>query len=80
MDKKTVPSRKNFLLRGVSWAAMVAAATLPFALRPKEKKVEKKTVKMLAQDGTLVEVDEALLTAHRKKITDAELKSWVNKK
>jgi hypothetical protein len=38
-----------------------------------------KTVKMLTQDGRLVEIDEALLTASRKKVTDSELQNWIKK-
>jgi len=34
---------------------------------------------MLTQDGRLVEIDEALLTASRKKVTDIELQNWIKK-
>ena len=34
-------------------------------------------VKLLAQDGTLVEVDRKLLISPGKKITDRELQAWV---
>jgi hypothetical protein len=39
---------------------------------------KKKTVKMLTQDGRLVEINEDILPSSRKKISDNELKSWVN--
>ena len=42
-------------------------------------KVEKKTVKMLTEDGRLVEVDGALLTAAKKKVTNIELQNWIKK-
>ncbi|HEK19013.1 hypothetical protein DIU31_027735 [Mucilaginibacter rubeus] len=40
---------------------------------------KKRTVKMLTQDGRLVEVDESLLTANRKKVTNTELQQWIKK-
>jgi hypothetical protein len=39
----------------------------------------RKTHRMLTQDGILVEVDDALLSETRKKITDDELKTWIRK-
>jgi hypothetical protein len=42
---------------------------------------KKETVKMLTQDGILVEVDaEKLYCGKKKKITDDQLKNWVTKK
>lgn len=42
---------------------------------------ESKTIKMLTQDGVLVEVDASRIYAGKKsKITDEELKTWVGKK
>ena len=38
-----------------------------------------KTVRMLTQDGKLVEVDAAALNVPRKRITDDELQSWIKK-
>jgi hypothetical protein len=70
-------SRKKFLL----WSASVLSslALLKFISGNKEKKT--KTVKMLTQDGKLVEVDvEKLPGNKRKKITDEQLKTWVNRK
>jgi hypothetical protein len=43
------------------------------------KKKQKKIVRMLTQDGKLVEVDASALPAKGKKISDAELQSWVKK-
>jgi hypothetical protein len=67
-------SRKKFLL----WSAAVFSSftLLKFISGSKQKKPE--TVKMLTQDGKLVEVDITnLASSNRKKITDDELKSWV---
>lgn len=69
-------SRKNFLLLGV---AAISSVTLSrFFGRTKKQKSE--TVKMLAQDGKLVEIDKKLLSASRKKITDSELQHWIKTK
>jgi phage terminase large subunit-like protein len=38
-----------------------------------------KTIKMLTQDGRLVEVDQSLITANRKKVTNNELLNWIKK-
>jgi hypothetical protein len=70
-------SRKKFLL----WSATFFSSLtlLKFISGNKQKKTE--TVKMLTQDGNLVEVDvEKLPGNKRKKITDEQLKTWVNKK
>ena len=70
-------TRKKFLL----WGATVLSSltVLKFISGSKKKKTE--TVKMLTQDGKLVEVDaEKLFGGKRKKITDEQLKNWVNKK
>jgi len=42
---------------------------------------EMKTVRMLTQDGKLIEVDAAKIgNGKKEKITEDQLKSWVNKK
>ncbi len=74
-DTQTPPSRKNFLLLGI--AAFFSAAGLNFLTRPKKKKAV--TVKMLTQDGRLVEIDKNIIAARGKKITDTELQQWVKK-
>ena len=70
-------SRKKFLLWGVS---VLSSFTL-LKFIPGGKQEKTRTVKMLTQDGKLVEVDAGKLPASkRKKITDDQLKTWVNKK
>jgi hypothetical protein len=80
MDKnQQVPSRKKFLQWG---AALISSLTvLKFISGNKNKTDEpvNETVKMLTQDGRLVEVDKKLLAASGKKITDKELQKWVKK-
>ncbi len=74
-EENKISSRKKFVLGGIAMFASLAA--FKFWL-PKEDK-KKDTVKMLTQDGRLVEIDKALLTSKSKKITDEDLKTWVKK-
>jgi hypothetical protein len=69
-------SRKKFLMWGA--AALSSATVLRFFGGTKKKKSE--TVKMLAQDGTLVEIDKEHLVSVQKKITDSELQHWIKTK
>ncbi len=70
-------SRKKFLLWG---AALVSSLTV-FKFIPGKKKIKpvSETVKMLTQDGQLVEIDKKLLASSGKKISDEELQKWVKK-
>lgn len=69
------PSRKKFLL----WSAVVltSATVLKFFTGTQKKKSE--TVKMLTQDGKLVEIDKELLSSSRKKVSNEELQQWIKK-
>jgi hypothetical protein len=78
-----ISSRKKFLL----WSSVVLASLTAFKVfagfnnrtSPRDKK-NSATVKMLAQDGKLVEVDtEKLFCGKRKKITNKQLKNWIKK-
>lgn len=66
-------SRKKFLL----WSATILSSATLFRFMPKKKKTD--TVKMLTQDGKLVQIDKKLLVSPGKKITDKELQQWVKK-
>lgn len=66
-------SRKKFLL----WSATVLSSATLFRFIPTKKKTD--TVKMLTQDGKLVQIDKKLLVSPGKKITDKELQQWVKK-
>ena len=68
-------SRRKFLGWGLASAAVFSAFRF---FQPAEKK-EMKTVKMLTQDGKLVEVDIASLPPSKKKITNTELQNWIKK-
>ncbi|CAN5420046.1 hypothetical protein BH10BAC3_BH10BAC3_28260 [soil metagenome] len=68
-------SRKTFL----QWTAAVLTTATILKLFPGIKKNKKDTIKMLTQNGTLVEVDRNLMPGTKRKITDPELKSWIKK-
>ena len=69
-------SRKNFL----SWGAGITSLlVLPSFFRNKKKK-EPQKVKMLTQDGRLVEIDIENIPAKKHKIKGADIHTWVNKK
>jgi len=81
------PSRRKFVfgLGLISFlSAAVAAVRIPFlgkrniiACTPEDKP---KKVKMLMQDGSLVEIDDHFIPADRRKITDTELQHWIKHK
>jgi hypothetical protein len=76
-----ISTRKKFLLVG---ASLVSAITLSrfFPLAKKAAALpekEMKTVKMLTQDGRLVEIDRNLMASSSQKVTPEELHSWVKK-
>jgi hypothetical protein len=77
MDKNNkLQTRKKFISLGISGAALLTA--FRFFIPEKKKKTE--TVKMLTQDGKLVEVDITALPSHKQKISNKELQNWINKK
>ena len=69
------PTRKKFLL----WSSIVLCSATFLKFLPGANKKKSGTVKMLAQDGTLVEIDKELLFTSRKKISDKELQQWIKK-
>ena len=75
MDNQTnkTTSRKKFLFLGLS--AVTFFSVFKF-IRPSKKK---KTIKMLTQDGKLVEIDQELIKGDKRKITNTELKTWIKK-
>ena len=66
--------RRKFIAWGVASATVLAAFKF---IKPAPKKTE--TVKMLTQDGKLVEIDMSALPSEKKRITDKELQNWVKK-
>lgn len=75
-EVKKTNSRKKFLL----WTATaLASVTALKFLSGSKKKEEKPTVRMLTQDGKLVEIDRELVIQSARKISDKELQQWVKK-
>ena len=73
-SNKTRYSRKQFVVWGLG---ILSSVTVLKAVFKKDKK--KETVKMLTEDGKLVEIDATLLSAKKRKITNSELQAWVKK-
>lgn len=78
------PVRSNFSRRKFTLFGLGALSTFSifkfWGFSGKESGSEtKKTVKMLAQDGSLVEVDASVLTAHKRKVSNNELQNWIKK-
>lgn len=69
-------SRRRFIGWGIASTAFFSAVKF---ILPSRKKEVKETVKMLTQDGKLVEIDMAVLPSKRKKISDKELQNWIRK-
>lgn len=68
-----LPSRKRFLL--LTAAAFCSASVL--RIFTTKKKSQYNTVKMLTQDGTLVEIDKKYLGPPGNKISNSELQQWI---
>ena len=71
-----IQSRKKFIFLGISAAALVTV--FRFFIPGKKKKAT--TMKMLTQDGKLVEVELSKLSRKGKKIKDEDIHSWVTRK
>lgn len=71
-------SRKKFLTWSIGISSLIALpAFLKFSAKKKNKA---STVKMLTQDGKLVEIDVANIPSKKKKIRQSEIHTWINKK
>jgi hypothetical protein len=70
-------SRKKF----VAWTASILSGVtaLAFFARSTPQK-QTRTVKMLSQDGKLVEVEVSKLPSKRKKIKDDDIRAWIQRK
>ncbi len=70
-------SRRKLLgwLGVVSLFSAAGAALIPWKSSKKPA-----TVKMLTQDGQLVEIDATLLASNTTKVSDKELQNWVKSK
>lgn len=74
-QKQSSFSRKKFFLWGLGILSSVTA--LKWINSAKKKK---NTVRMLTREGKLVEVDKELLATHGNKVTNEELRTWINRK
>jgi len=72
-------SRKKFLI----WGAAIFSSLAILKLIPGRKKHRDgstdETVKMLGQDGKLVEIDKRLLASSLRKVSNEELQQWIKK-
>jgi hypothetical protein len=75
-NENKMQSRKKFIGVGISAAALLTAFRF---FIPGKKTKKSSTVKMLTQDGKLVEVDIAALPPTKKKITNKEMQTWIKK-
>jgi hypothetical protein len=73
-DVKKKTSRKKFLI----WTTAIFSSFAAFKIFGSKPK--KQMVKMLTEDGSLVEIDSSLLVAKGRKVTDKELQEWVKNK
>ena len=69
-------SRKKFLVFGVAVSALLG---IPAFLQSRFK-AKNKTVRMLTEDGKLVEVDATLLPSKKEKLALTDIRTWVHKK
>lgn len=70
-------NRRRFLYTGAGLAAALGFLSLPQLFRRNKK--TNNTVKMLAQDGSLVEVDASRISGQSHKATVEELQQWVRR-
>jgi len=71
-------SRKKFIAWSVGISSLLSfPAFLKFSSKKKSKAT---TVKMLTQEGKLVEINIADIPFKRKKIKEAEIHTWIDKK
>jgi hypothetical protein len=70
-------SRKKFLGWTIGIGSLLA---IPAFLRPPKRKTPSQTVKMLTQDGKLVEIDVSNIPDKKKKVSTADIHSWIRKK
>ena len=75
MEKKV--SRKKFLTWSFGISSLLAVPA--FLKISSEKKHKATTVKMLTQDGNLVEIDVAHIPAKRKRIKTEDIHRWIKK-
>jgi hypothetical protein len=76
------PSRRKFVWgMGIlsAFAAVGSITGISFWRKKKPIENKKQTVKMLTQDGRLVEVDVSKISGKMKKVTNMEMQHWIKK-
>ena len=80
--KTNMPSRRKFVWgMGIlsAFAAVGSITGISFWRKKKPSENKKQTVKMLTQDGRLVEVDVSKISGKMKKITNTDMQHWIKK-
>lgn len=72
-------TRKKFLLSGAAILSALAIWKFIPGRKSKQAPPTNEMVKMLSQDGKLVEIDKRLLASSGKKISNEELQQWIKK-
>jgi hypothetical protein len=72
--KNNPGSRRKFVLWGSVLLTGISLLSVGIFKRRKQE-----TVKLLTQDGRLVEVDKRMLTGKKKKIASSELQQWIKR-
>ena len=74
-------SRKKFVLWSAGLLSIITAARYFFRSGARQNSTSaRKSVKMLTQDGQLVEIQQDAIPEAKRKITNSELKVWVKNK
>jgi hypothetical protein len=77
--KQSSSENKNTRRKALYWVAGALSVMMFWKYVPKKQK-KAQTVKMLAEDGKLVEVDLKYLQGQRTKLKPDEFHSWVKRK
>lgn len=80
MEQSQTPNRKKFLLWGAGILSSLTVLKFFSGSKKKKDQPDNATVKMLTQDGKLVEIDKKLLASSGNKISNEELQNWVKNK
>ena len=73
------PSRKKILLWGATLLSSLAFFKITFINEKTKDEPVTETVKMLTQDGKLVEIDKKLLASSGTKVSNEDLQKWIKK-
>ena len=75
MPENNIPNQRRKM---IIWGSAIISG-LAFISSPFVKKNKPVKIKMLTQDGRLVEIDGDRIPAQKKKITNSQLINWVKK-